>query len=46
MSYDGAVCFGVAADPDAVPDLDVMLAGMQEGAGALLACAHAAVAVS
>ena len=44
MSYDGAVCFGVVADPDAVPDLDVMLAGMQEGVGALLACAHAAVA--
>jgi WS/DGAT/MGAT family acyltransferase len=44
MSYDGAVCFGVAADPDAVPDLDVMLAGMQESADALLACAHAAVA--
>ncbi len=44
LSYDGAMCFGVVADPDAVPDLEVMLAGMRESAGALLACAHTAFA--
>jgi len=40
LSYDGTVCFGVVADPDAVPDLDVMLEGMDATARALLAGAR------
>jgi len=37
LSYDGIAFFGVVADPDAVPDLDVMLDGMRACAGELLA---------
>ena len=35
LSYDGNVFFGVVADPDAVPDLDVMLTAMAESAACL-----------
>ena len=40
LSYDGTVCFGVVADPDSVPDLDVMLEGMDATAQDLLAAAR------
>jgi diacylglycerol O-acyltransferase len=43
LSYDGNVFFGVVADPDAVPDLDEMLAAMQECACELLDAARASV---
>lgn len=41
VSYDGTVCFGIVADPDSVPDLDVMLGGMRESASELHAAAVA-----
>jgi diacylglycerol O-acyltransferase / wax synthase len=40
LSYDGTVCFGVVADPDSVPDLDVMLEGMDVTVRALLSAAR------
>jgi WS/DGAT/MGAT family acyltransferase len=40
FSYDGNVFFGVVADPDAVPDLDVFLAGMSASAEELLSAAR------
>jgi hypothetical protein len=40
VSYDGNVFFGVVADPDTVPDLEEMLAGMGECARELLAAAR------
>jgi WS/DGAT/MGAT family acyltransferase len=40
VSYDGEVFFGVVADPDAVPDLDVMLRGMESSLDELLAAAR------
>jgi diacylglycerol O-acyltransferase len=44
LSYDGNVFFGVVADPDAVPDLDEMLAGMDECARELLAATRTSAA--
>jgi diacylglycerol O-acyltransferase len=41
LSYDGEVAFGVVADRDVVPDLDVMLGAMRESAAQLLAAARA-----
>ncbi len=35
LSYDGGAFFGVVADPDAVPDLDVMLEAMERGVAEL-----------
>jgi len=40
LSYDGEACFGVVADPDSVPDLDVMLDAMRASAAELLAAAR------
>ena len=40
-SYDGSVFFGVVADRDTVPDLDVMLNGLGASVEELLAVAHA-----
>ncbi len=40
-SYDGNVFFGVVADRDAVPDLDVMLNALGASVGELLAVARA-----
>ena len=40
-SYDGSVFFGVVADRDAVPDLEVMLNGLGASVKELLALAHA-----
>lgn len=40
VSYDGNVCLGVVAEPDAVPDLDVMLQAMRESAAELHAAAR------
>lgn len=42
VSYDGGVRFGLLADRDALPDLDVAATGLQAAAGALLAAAAAA----
>jgi diacylglycerol O-acyltransferase len=44
LSYDGNVCFGVVADPDAVVDLDVMLAAMDDSVQALRSAAQGVVA--
>jgi diacylglycerol O-acyltransferase len=44
VSYDGSVFFGVVADPDVVPDLDVMLGAMEESVRELLAAAHTGAA--
>jgi len=41
VSYDGNVFFGVVADPDAVPDLDVMLNALGASVEELLAVAGA-----
>jgi len=40
LSYDGKLCFGVVADPDMVPDLDVMLDGMRDAYDTLLSAAR------
>ena len=40
LSYDGNVFFGVVADPDAVPDLDVMLGALRRSVEELLAAAR------
>ncbi len=40
LSYDGNAFFGVVADRDTVPDLDVMLAAMRSCPAELLAAAH------
>jgi diacylglycerol O-acyltransferase / wax synthase len=40
-SYDGNVFFGVVADPDTVPDLDVLLSTLAASAGELLSSARA-----
>jgi diacylglycerol O-acyltransferase len=39
-SYDGNVFFGVVADPDAVPDLDVYVEALRSSLAELLALAH------
>ncbi len=41
-SYDGELCVGITADPDAMPDLDDFVAGVEAG---LLELLHAADAV-
>ncbi len=43
FSYDGTMCFGLAADRDSVPDLHVLAQGMEESFSELLALAGAAV---
>jgi diacylglycerol O-acyltransferase / wax synthase len=45
VSYDGNVFFGVVADPDVVPDLDVMIDAMRSSVGELLAAARSTVSV-
>jgi diacylglycerol O-acyltransferase len=40
LSYDGSVFFGVVADPDAVPDLDVLLSALSASVSELLAVAR------
>jgi WS/DGAT/MGAT family acyltransferase len=40
LSYDGNVFFGVVADRDAVPDLEVMLSSMRDSLAELLAVAR------
>jgi len=44
LSYDGNVCFGVVADPDAVPELELMLEAMDSSLKALSSAAQAAMA--
>jgi diacylglycerol O-acyltransferase len=41
VSYDGEVFFGVVADHDSVPDLDVMLEAMESSVGELVGAAGA-----
>jgi len=41
LSYDGSVCFGVVADKDTVPDLDVLLDALTASVKELLAAARA-----
>jgi diacylglycerol O-acyltransferase len=41
VSYDGSVFFGVVADRDTVPDLDVLLSAVRASVEALLAAARA-----
>ena len=41
VSYDGSVFFGVVADRDTVPDLDVLLSAMRASVEELLAAARA-----
>jgi diacylglycerol O-acyltransferase len=41
MSYDGNVFFGVVVDPDAVPDLEVLLGGLDASLEELLRAARA-----
>jgi diacylglycerol O-acyltransferase / wax synthase len=40
FSYDGSLTFGVTADADEVPDLDVLTSGIEHGAEQLLALAR------
>jgi WS/DGAT/MGAT family acyltransferase len=40
VSYDGGMYFGIVADPDTVPDLEVMLEGMHAARDGLLAMAR------
>lgn len=42
FSYDGLVTFGVIADSDSTPDIDVLTDGIEEGIGELLALAPSA----
>jgi diacylglycerol O-acyltransferase / wax synthase len=42
ISYLGRLSFGVTADPDAVPDLDVLIRGLRRGMAELAAAAAAA----
>ncbi len=46
VSYDGNVFFGVAADRDTVPDLEVLVSAMSASAKELLSAARAHAAVS
>ena len=46
LSYDGEVFFGVVADRDTVPDLDVLLSALSASAQELLCAARAAGLVS
>lgn len=41
VSYDGTVFFGVVADPDTVPDLEVLLSALSASVEALLSAARA-----
>ena len=41
VSYDGTVFFGVVADPDTVPDLEVLLSAMRASVEELLSAARA-----
>jgi diacylglycerol O-acyltransferase / wax synthase len=41
LSYDGNVCFGIVADPDAVPDLDVVTSSLKGSVEDLLELARA-----
>ncbi len=41
LSYDGTLCFGVVADRDTVPDIDVMLGALAGSIEELLALARA-----
>jgi WS/DGAT/MGAT family acyltransferase len=41
FSYDGALNFGVAADYDGVPDVEVMASGIESGLDAMLSAAGA-----
>jgi diacylglycerol O-acyltransferase len=45
VSYDGGVFFGVVADPDVVPDLEVMVDAMAESVRELLAAARTGAAI-
>jgi diacylglycerol O-acyltransferase len=45
-SYDGTVFFGVVADRDSVPDLDVLLSALNAAIEELLSAAHTARKVS
>ena len=44
ISYEGRLTFGVNADADTVPDVDVLAGGIAEGLAELQRLAHAAVA--
>ena len=46
LSYDGNVFFGVAADRDTVPDLDVLVSAMERSLEELLSAARAERAVT
>jgi len=41
LSYDGTIFFGVVADPDTVPDLEVLLSAMRASVEELLSAARA-----
>ena len=41
LSYDGEVAFGVVADRDAVPDLEVLLSALRDSVKKLLAASRA-----
>ncbi|MGZ8634658.1 MAG: wax ester/triacylglycerol synthase family O-acyltransferase [Solirubrobacteraceae bacterium] len=45
FSYDGGVVFGIVADRETVPELDVMAAGIEEAVAELLAMARGLAAV-
>jgi hypothetical protein len=42
VSYDGRLMFGINADPDAVPDVDVLARGIADGLRELQRLGHAA----
>ncbi|GAA0229906.1 wax ester/triacylglycerol synthase family O-acyltransferase [Actinomadura nitritigenes] len=44
VSYDGALTFGLTGDRDAVPDLDVLAAGIRAGIDELLQASHSTAA--
>ena len=45
VSHDGGVVFGINADRDSMPDLNVLAAGMREGIDDLLAAVHSSPTV-
>jgi diacylglycerol O-acyltransferase / wax synthase len=45
LSYDGRLAFGINADRDSVPDVDVLAEGIAGGLSELQLLAHAAAPV-
>jgi hypothetical protein len=44
FTYEGAVTFGITADYDSTPDIDVLVAGIEQSMGELVEAARRQVA--